>query len=266
MASFKATLRHQRILEILDEKGQASVAALVEKLDVSGVTVREDLKRLESQRLLVRTRGGALALPEKRLEMPVEFTSQTMVDEKRKIGRLAASMVQNGQTIIIDVGSTTTEMAKALPTDLSDVIVITNALNIALLLENHAGLSVVVTGGTLRPLQHSLVAPLGTVLLERFNADIAFLGCNGVDTARGVTNTNLAEAEIKQAMIRSAAKSVLLADHTKLGCVASAFVADITAINLLLTDGGADTKVLADLRASGLSIEVGDLDDPENLQ
>ncbi|MCG8510073.1 MAG: DeoR/GlpR family DNA-binding transcription regulator [Rhodospirillales bacterium] len=260
MVSFKATVRQKQILDILQEKGQASIALLTETLDVSGVTVREDLKQLESRRQLVRTRGGALALPERRREMPVELTSQSMADEKRKIGRLAASMVQSGQTVIIDVGSTTTEMARALPSDLVDVTVITNALNIALLLEKHAGLSVVVTGGTLRPLQHSLVAPMGTVLLERLNADIAFTGCNGVDTGCGVTNTNLAEAEIKRAMIESSAKTIVLADHTKLGCVASAFVCDIGEVDLLLTDDGAGKNTLADLRASGLAIEVADGD------
>ena len=86
-------------------------------------------------------------------------------------------MVRSGDTVIIDVGSTTTELAKALARDLTDVVVVTNALNIALALENHPGVNVVVTGGTLRPLQHSLVAPFASLLLREVNADIAFIGC-----------------------------------------------------------------------------------------
>lgn len=256
MVSLRATVRHQVILDILDESGRASIGHLRDRLGVSSVTVREDLKYLEDMGRLVRTRGGAFAMPGQRREMPLELTSQTNTREKELIGRAAASRLKNGQTVIIDVGSTTTELARALPPDLTDVVVITNALNIALLLENRPGISVVVTGGTLRPLQHSLVAPLGTVLLEKLNADVAFIGCNGVDAARGFTNTNLAEAEIKQAMIATARETVFLADHSKLGQVASAFVAEFGQADLLITDEGASEQIIADFRSAGLAVEA----------
>jgi DeoR family transcriptional regulator of aga operon len=189
------------------------------------------------------------------MEMSLEETSTTNHAEKTAIAARAAAMVENGQTIIIDVGSTTTEMAKALSPELSRVVVITNGLNIALILEALPGVSVIVTGGTLRPLQHSLVAPMGTLLLDQLKADVAFLGCNGVDPTRGITNTNIAEAEIKQAMVRSAGKTVFLADHDKIGQVASAFVTDISGADLLITDDGADASVLANLEGDGLAIE-----------
>jgi DeoR/GlpR family transcriptional regulator of sugar metabolism len=256
MVSLKATVRHQVILGMVRDKGRASIAQLAERLGVSGVTVREDLKFLEGQRRLVRTRGGAVSQPDQRIEMPLELTSLANAAEKRAIGCRAASMVQSGQTIIIDVGSTTSEMAKALPAHLLDVVVITNGLNIALLLEGRPGVSVVVTGGTLRPLQHSLVAPLGTVLLEKLNADVAFLGCNGVEAGRGFTNTNLAEAEIKQAMVKSARRVVFLADHSKLNTVASAFVARLDQADRLITDDGAPTAVLSELRHAGLQVDA----------
>ena len=256
MVSLRATVRHQIILDTLRDAGQASVGDLAERLGVSSVTVREDLKYLDGKGSLMRTRGGALAVQGRRREMPLELTSQTNAREKQLIGRAAAAQIKSGRTIIIDVGSTTTELAKALPMDLVDVVVITNALNIAMLLENRPGISVVVTGGTLRPLQHSLVAPLGTVLLEKLNADMAFIGCNGVDTVRGFTNTNLAEAEIKQAMIASARQSVFLADHSKLGQVASAFVADLSRADRLITDSKADPRILADFRSSGLTVDI----------
>ena len=128
--------------------------------------------------------------------------------------------------------------------------------NLALILESLPGVSVIVTGGTVRPLQHSLVAPMGTLLLDQLKADVAFLGCNGVDPTRGFTNTNIAEAEIKQAMVRSATKTVFLADHDKIGQVASAFVADISGADLLITDDGAEASVLSNLEGDGLSIEV----------
>jgi DeoR family transcriptional regulator of aga operon len=254
--ALKAALRHDTIRRAIEVNGRVSIADLKDRLGVSEVTIREDLKHLESRGVLTRVRGGAVVSRNGAMEMSLEETSTTNHAEKMAIAARAAAMVENGQTIIIDVGSTTTEMAKALLPELSRVVVITNGLNIALILEALRGVSVIVTGGTLRPLQHSLVAPMGTLLLDQLKADVAFLGCNGVDQTRGFTNTNIAEAEIKQAMVRSAAKSVFLADHDKIGEVASAFVADISGADLLITDDRADSSVLSNLEGDGLAIEV----------
>jgi DeoR family transcriptional regulator of aga operon len=254
--ALKAALRHDTIRRALEVDGRVSIAELSDRLGVSEVTIREDLKHLESRGVLTRIRGGALVSRNGAMEMSLEETSTANRAEKMAIAARAAAMVEDGQTIIIDVGSTTTYLAKALSPNLSRVVVITNGLNIALILEALPGVSVIVTGGTLRPLQHSLVAPMGTLLLDQLKADVAFLGCNGVDPARGFTNTNIAEAEIKQAMVRSAEKTVFLADHDKIGQVASAFVADISGADLLITDEGADATVLGNLKADGLAIEV----------
>jgi DeoR family transcriptional regulator of aga operon len=254
--ALRAALRHDTIRRAIEINGRVSIADLKDQLGVSEVTLREDLKYLERRKVLTRVRGGAVASRNGAMELSLEETSTTNRREKMAIGAKAAAMVQNGQTIIIDVGSTTTELAKALSAELVRVVVITNGLNIALLLESLPGISVIVTGGTLRPLQHSLVAPMGTLLLDQLKADVAFLGCNGVDPVRGFTNTNIAEAEIKQAMVNAAAKTVFLADHAKIGEVASAFVTDISRADLLITDDGADGSVLANLRADGLAIET----------
>ena len=254
--ALKAALRHDTIRRAIEVNGRVSIADLSDRLGVSEVTIREDLKHLESRGVLTRVRGGAVVSRNGAMEMSLEETSTTNHAEKKAIAAHAAAMVENGQTIIIDVGSTTTEMAKALSPELSRVVVITNGLNIALILEALPGMSVIVTGGTLRPLQHSLVAPMGTLLLDQLKADVAFLGCNGVDPTRGFTNTNIAEAEIKQAMVRSATKTVFLADHDKIGKVASAFVTDISGADLLITDDGADASVLGNLRTDGLAIDV----------
>lgn len=255
--ALKAALRHDAIRRAIEVNRRVSTAELKERLGVSEVTIREDLKHLEQRGALTRIRGGAVVVMQNgALEMPLEETSTTNRAEKMAIAAKAASMIKDGQTVIIDVGSTTTELAKAISPELAHVVVITNGLNIALILESFPGVSVIVTGGTLRPLQHSLVAPMGTLLLDQLKADVAFLGCNGVDAIRGFTNSNIAEGEIKQAMVRSAEKVVFLADHDKVGAVASAYVTDISGADLLITDDGADETVIESLKAEGLAVDT----------
>lgn len=256
MPSLQATLRHQAITDILQSEGNVHVAEMAERLGVSAVTVRADLDFLESQQMLRRTRGGAVPMRPRRFEMPLELTSQTNADAKKRIGRAGAEMVRSGDTVIIDVGSTTTELAKALARDLTDVVVVTNALNIALALETHPGITVVVTGGTLRPLQHSLVAPFASLLLREVNADIAFIGCNGVDPEKGFTNTNLDEAEVKHSMIAAARRVIFLTDHSKLMNVATARVAPLDRADVLVTDDGASPDAVRRLRKAGIEVVV----------
>jgi DeoR family transcriptional regulator of aga operon len=141
--------------------------------------------------------------------------------------------------------------------DLRDVTVITSGLRVALELERAwPRISVVVTGGTLRPLQHSLVNPLGTVMLERLNAAMAFIGCNGVDVDGGITNINLPEAEIKRAMLLGARRRVVVADASKLGEVEVAKVCDLHETSMIVTDEGADPAVVEEIRAAGVDVRL----------
>jgi DeoR family transcriptional regulator, aga operon transcriptional repressor len=167
-------------------------------------------------------------------------------------------MIAAGDTVILDVGTTTTAIARALVlrTELHDVTVVTNGLNIALELERATPrISVVVTGGTLRPLQHSLVNPLGTTLLGHLHAAVAFVGCNGVDPEVGITNINLPEAEVKRAMLLAARRRVIVADGSKIGEVELAKVCDIEEVSLLITDPTADPEVVAEIAAAGCQVE-----------
>ncbi|WP_117238252.1 DeoR/GlpR family DNA-binding transcription regulator [Thermus sediminis] len=256
MSTLETQARREKILALLRQNGQVQVADLAKTFGVSQVTVRADLEALERQGLLRRLRGGAVPWEARRFELPLEVTRAVHAREKEAIGKRAAGLVKDGDVVILDVGSTTTEVAKALSPSLKDVVVITSALNIALLLENHPGVTVIVTGGRLRPLQHSLVNPFGTLLLEELNADKAFLGCNGVHPERGFTNTNLEEAEIKKAMARAAREVYFLADHSKLLQVAAAKIAPLSAATLLITDKKARPEALEALKNAGLTLEV----------
>lgn len=256
-----AELRQARTAALVENEGFLRVTDLAERFGVSTVTVRSDLTALESAGLVRRVRGGAVASGSAVAEQPIETAAAVAAAQKSAIARRCASLVSDGDVVILDVGSTTTAIAEALlgRTELSDVTVVTNALNIALLLEPAAvagRMSIIVAGGTVRPLQHSMVNPYATLLLERLSAHLAFIGCNGVDVRGGVTNRNVAEAEIKRAMVSASRRSVVVADGTKLGEIEVARVCDLGDVDLLVTDIGADSDVVTNLRNAGLAVDV----------
>ena len=254
-----AEVRQQRITALVEEQGFVRVSDLSARFGVSTVTVRTDLQSLESHGRVRRIRGGAMSAGVEHAEQPFEVAERDLADEKAAIGRCAAGLVADGDTVLLDVGTTTTAIARALVAraDLHEVTVVTNGLTVALVLERAwPRISVVVTGGTLRRLQHSLVNPLGTVLLESLNASIAFIGCNGVDVVGGVTNINLPEAEVKRAMLLGARRRVIVADASKLGEVEVAKVCDLHEASLVVTDASADASLVSELRDAGIDVAV----------
>lgn len=253
-----ARIRRDRIVELVRARDFVRVAELAERFEVSEVTVRGDLDALASRGMLRRVRGGAVPGAGPVVERRFEESRVAAADEKRAIARAAAAMLRSGDTVILDVGTTTTAIAQAVAErdDLHDVTVFTSSLTIAMALEVATPrLTVVVTGGTLRPSQHSLVEPLAGLVLAAIHARIAFLGCNGVDVDAGVTNVNLPETQIKRLILAAAQRRVVCADHTKLGAVALAHVCDLDDVDLLLTDDGAEPELIEDLRGTGLAVE-----------
>lgn len=258
-STLPARVRRDRILGELADADFIRVADLAERFAVSEVTIRADLDALGERGLLRRVRGGAVPRPAAPAEPAFEEAEVTAGREKRAIARQAAALVRSGDNVILDVGTTTTAVAHALAArdDLHDVTVFTSSLTIAMALEVAADrLSVVVTGGTLRPRQHSLVEPLAGLVLRSIHADVVFLGCNGVDAVAGITNVNLPEAQIKQLMLRAAHRRIVCADASKLGTVALAEVCPLDDVDLLLTDDGADPALLRELRRTGLEVTV----------
>jgi DeoR family transcriptional regulator of aga operon len=254
-----AELRQERITGLVQESGFVRAADLARRFRVSTVTIRSDLQALEARGKLRRIRGGAVPAGVVPAEQPFETSELDLAAEKAHIGELAAREVASGETVLLDVGTTTTAVARALlaRTDLRDITVFTNALSVALELERaHPRITVVVTGGTLRPLQHSLVNPMATDLLSKLHASIGFIGCNGVDARAGVTNINLPEAEIKRAMLLASRRRVIVADGSKLGEVELAKVCDIHEASMVITDDTADPAVIAEIEAIGCRVAI----------
>lgn len=256
-----APLRREQMRRLVEERGFVRVTELRDAFGVSGVTARADLGVLVSEGAVQRVHGGAMPTligsgrPER--EASFEEALASSVVPKQQIGELAAAMVRNGQSVILDVGTTTLAIARALRdrSDLTDVVIITNGLNIALELESTIPrFTVIVTGGSLRPLQHSLVEPLASTVLGQVHTDLAFIGCNGVDAERGVSNINLPEAAVKTRMLAATARAVVVAEGAKLGEVHLGRVGPLSAFDLLLTDAAADPKAVELIREAGLEV------------
>lgn len=252
-----AIVRRQRMADLIARRGFVRVADLSEAFAVSEVTVRSDLAALGDDALIRRVHGGAVPREAPAREVSFEESLEASAHDKQAIGRLAASLVSSGQSILLDVGTTTLAVAQALTarTDLEDLIIITNGLNIALELESEIPrFTVIVTGGALRPLQHSLVQPLARAVLDQVHADLAILGCNGVDVRHGITNVNLPEAEVKQLMVDAAERVIVVADASKLGRVSLGTIASLDRVDLVVTSDGADPALVADLSAAGVDV------------
>lgn len=250
--------RREKILDLVEQHGFARVAQLSKFFGVSEVTIRTDLDVLAETRMIQRVHGGVVSgLRSRALERPFERSMMTSVEEKKRIGRAAAQLVRSYQAVILDVGTTTTAIARALAVreDISDVVIITNALNIALEFEKAIPrFTVIVTGGTLRPEQHSLVAPLADMLFDRMQADVAFIGCTGVDLEVGVTNANIPEADMKRRMLQAAHRGVIVADSMKLGVTQLSRVTPLSEVHTLITGVEADPARLTEFREAGLEV------------
>ena len=260
-----APLRREHAQRMVDERGFVRVSELRGAFGISGVTARADLDALVRQGGVRRVHGGAVpayspsdnAALRREREHSFEEALEASAIPKREIALVGAGLVQSGQSVILDVGTTTHAIARALcdREDLQDVVIITNGLNIALELE-HAipRFTVIVTGGSLRPLQHSLVEPLAGMVLSQVHADLAFIGCNGVDLAGGVTNVNLPEAGVKARMLAAAERVVVVADRSKLGQVHLGRVGPLSAFHTLITDAAADAALVDSFRDVGLTV------------
>ena len=262
--SLPAPLRQDRIVSIVEgAPGMVRTAALAASLGTSEVTVRQDLAVLDQEARIRRVHGGAVRLGAGATERPFEETAVEHQVAKAAIGRAAAALVRSGECVVLDVGTTPAAVAEALVarTELVDVTVVTNSLTTALTLERAVPrFTVIVTGGTLRPLQHSLVAPFNNTLLPMIAADVVFLGGTGVDVAHGLTNVNLPETEAKRMLAATARRTVVVADGSKFGRAHIGVVRALEDIDVVVT-AEVEADAVATIRAAGVEVVVADGED-----
>jgi DeoR family fructose operon transcriptional repressor len=243
-----------RILDLLETQRALKVSSLSSMLGASEASIRRDLERLESAGLLRRIHGGAVSNETAAFEPSITEKEDQHRDAKRAIASAAAELIRETETIFLDAGSTTLEVARALR-HRRHLRVVTNGLNLAAELAG-SRLEVIVTGGTLRPETLALVGPITGGTLSDFHLDKLFLGTNGIDLERGITTPNLSEAEAKRAMLRSAKETILVADSSKFGRVAFARVCGFEHLHSLITDAGAPAPVLEAIAKAGVRVIV----------
>jgi DeoR/GlpR family transcriptional regulator of sugar metabolism len=253
-AQFKEA-RQGRILEEIRKRGEVAVDELSRQCGVSEVTIRRDLRELAGQGLLRRAHGGALLSPVSTPEAPVIQRMATGHAWKEAIGHAAAALVTNGESIFIGSGSTTAYVARHL-TDHQNVTVVTNALNVASELATAQGVTVVVTGGMMRPAELSLIGHITEQALREVRVDKVIIGMRAISLEAGLTNDYLSEVVTDRTIIGMAPTLILVADHTKLGQVASAYVAPLERVTTLVIDSGIAPQPLAALRRLGIQVLV----------
>lgn len=227
--------RREKILELIREDGHAKVLDLSRIFKVTEVTIRQDLERLEKEGSITREHGGAYL---KNIDLDVRnfnLQKQENLELKMAIAQKAAEMIEDGDTIILDSGSTTTEIAKLL-SGYHNLTVITNALNIALILGAQVGINVIVTGGEFKAPTLSLTGQKAADFFQNLHVDKLFLATAGITLKSGLTYPGISDICVKRAMIESADTTYLVADSTKLGKSSFASLGALSLINYLITD------------------------------
>jgi DeoR family transcriptional regulator of aga operon len=235
--------RLRSVLQLVGVDSTVSVGELAEALDVSTATVRRDLAQLASQGLIMRSHGGAIRV-DRGYELPIRYRVTSRAAEKKRVGALAASLVDDGAVIGVTGGTTTMEVTRALATR-QQLTVVTNALNIGAELALRPNIRLVMTGGIARSASFELSGPVAERTIHEYNIDVAFVGVDGVDPVAGCTTHNDSEALTNAALVKQAARVIVVADNTKLGQVKFAPICEISAVDVLITDSGATEDQVA---------------------
>ncbi|MFJ6569410.1 DeoR/GlpR family DNA-binding transcription regulator [Streptomyces sp. NPDC091292] len=246
------TERHARILEQVSEKNSVDVNELARLLDVSGATIRRDLQDLSRRHLLRRTHGGA-AVGSIGLEAPLQHRTERCRPEKRAIAKAAAALVPEGAVVGMTGGSTVTEVARLLA-DRGAVTIVTNAVNIAAELVLHKDVTLVVIGGHARATSYELVGPIAEKTLADHHIDITFLGVDGISADHGCTTHDQLEAATDRAFADASSRTVVVADHSKIGRSTFAKICPLSRVHHLITDASAPEAELARIRTSGVPV------------
>lgn len=245
--------RKQKIVDYIQTYKRASVQELAQSFGVSESTVRRDLKGLEEAGELRRTHGGAVAFRDDNAEPPFSEKEDRYRAQKEAVAKAAVATVRDGDSLLLDSGTTTFYVAKLLK-GFSRLTVVTNSLMAAEELAGRKEIELILTGGILRQETLAMVGPLAEKAIAAIRVNKAFMATNGLDINAGLTTPNMVEAAVKKQMILSAAHVTLLADHSKFGTVSFAKVADLSEIDQVIVDDGLSSGAARQLEEAGIDV------------
>ncbi|MFK7696202.1 DeoR/GlpR family DNA-binding transcription regulator [Paenibacillus sp. HJGM_3] len=249
--------RQEQIVALLKAEGEVKIAALSKQFQVTEMTIRRDLEKLEQLTLLYRTLGGAISSTS--VDMPLGERTSVRTDEKAAIGRAAAQLIRPGEAVFLDAGTTTLQIARRIPKG-ADITVVTNALNVAAEL-NGRQVQTLVIGGVLREATSSLVGPFAEEIMQKMAYDRVFLGASGFTLEHGFNNSNVYEAELKRIAMTKGAEVNMVLDHTKFGYQSLASFATLRQVNRIITNAAPPDEIVAACREAGVDLLIAESDD-----
>jgi DeoR/GlpR family transcriptional regulator of sugar metabolism len=256
--------RRRQIMCEIEQRGSVKINQLSEQFGVSAMTIRRDLDYLESEHKIVRTHGGAMLLHDKVQEYPHKIKFERNVEAKKAIAMQAVKLIGQGQSVIIDAGTTNFYLAKQL-VHVKDVLLITNDVKIALELGDEEDLRILLTGGLLKQKVYSLEGHSGVSMLASLHADTAFIGCDAFDLEWGAMTSSLTKVTMKQAMLRSAQRKVLIADSSKFQQRALSTFASLEEFHVLITDHRIPNDFVETCQERGIEVIVAISEEKQNV-
>lgn len=255
MSVRNSTERYTETLRLLQNEGHVSVSDLSSRLDVSEVTVRKDLRFLEGRKFLIRVHGGAMLIDHVVSDLPVEAKAVQHAEEKQRIGVAAAGIVEDGDRIILDSGSTTLAIARNLRNK-KNVVATTSSIHVANELIHNPGIELLIPGGVVRPNSASIVGPYAEQMFRDHSFRKLFLAGDGFDLRFGVTTTSDLEAHLNRVMIQSAQQTIVVTDSSKFGRRGLSRICGLEGIHSVITDDKVPEQIVKGLEELGISVLV----------
>jgi DeoR/GlpR family transcriptional regulator of sugar metabolism len=246
--------RQRELTRLLKRNGRLSVAQICEQFGISEATARRDLEALSEEGRIQRVHGGAILVRQAAPEEPILSRSHEQEDEKERIGRATAALVQDGETIFLGSGTTVLQVAQHLVT--RNLTVITNSLPVINLMTEKENITLIALGGILRDSELSFIGHITEQALYEVRADKVVIGIRAISLEQGLTNDYLPETLTDRAILNAGRDTIIVADHTKCGVISTAFLAPLTSMRTLVTDNETDPDFIASLRAKGVDVIV----------
>ena len=245
--------RHNKILELIEEFGKVEVSDLSRRFKTSEVTIRNDLKDLHRRGLIRRAHGGAVRMETVHLDAALHVKASLQAEEKQRIGAAAAALIKDGDSIILDSGTTTQQIAKQIK-NRKDLTVITNGINIAMELLGARDIRLILLGGMVRQNSYSAVGHFAEDMLRQLSADKLFLAIDAFDLNFGLSTPNPEESKVNQGMVEIATEKILVADSSKFGKRSLSRIVPVADIDTIITDSALPLETQTEIRARDINL------------